>query len=119
MKTVSLALSLLVCSIHAYILAIEMFFWNKPLGMKTFNLTPEFANATLALAANQGLYNGFLAAGILWALVFKHWQSLAFVLCCVAVAGMYGAYTSTAKALFVQTVPAVLALLALYASRRS
>ncbi|PKO66123.1 MAG: DUF1304 domain-containing protein [Betaproteobacteria bacterium HGW-Betaproteobacteria-16] len=119
MKKISLALSLMVCAIHAYILAIEMFFWNKPLGMKTFNLAPEFANATVVMAANQGLYNGFLAAGILWAVMFKHRQSLAFVLACVAVAGMYGAYTSTAKALFVQTVPAVLALVALYLSSRS
>lgn len=116
MKTVSLVLSLLVCAIHVYILAVEMFFWNKPLGMKTFNLTPEFASATKAMAANQGLYNGFLAAGIVWALVFQHGPSLAFVLACVAVAGLYGAYTSTAKALFVQTAPAVLALLALYLS---
>ncbi|WP_295534537.1 DUF1304 domain-containing protein [uncultured Pseudacidovorax sp.] len=108
-------LTALVALIHVYILVLEMFFWDTPRGHKAFGLTPEFARATRVLAANQGLYNGFLAAGLFWGL----WLGAAglavklFFLACVAVAGLYGAATSSRKILFVQTVPAVLAMAAL------
>lgn len=105
----------LVALIHVYILVLEMFFWDTPRGHKAFGLTPEFARATRVLAANQGLYNGFLAAGLIWGL----WIGAAgitvklFFLGCVAVAGLYGAVTSSRKILFVQTVPAALTMAAL------
>ena len=108
-------LTALVALIHVYILVLEMFFWDTPRGHKAFGLTPELARATRVLAANQGLYNGFLAAGLFWGL----WLGAAgiavklFFLACVAVAGLYGAATSSRKILFVQTVPAVLAMAAL------
>ena len=108
-------LTALVALIHVYILVLEMFFWDTPRGHKAFGLTPDFARATRVLAANQGLYNGFLAAGLFWGL----WLGAAgiavklFFLACVAVAGLYGAATSSRKILFVQTVPALLAMAAL------
>ena len=115
MHTAALTLSLIVCAIHVYILVIEMFFWDKPAGMKAFNLAPDFAKATKVMAANQGLYNGFLAAGIAWALWNNERAALLFVLGCVAVAGLYGAATASRKILFVQTVPAALAMAAVIA----
>lgn len=113
MHIIATVLSLLVCAIHVYILVIEMFFWDKPQGIKAFGLKPDFARATKVLAANQGLYNGFLAAGIAWALAAGHRDALLFVLGCVAVAGLYGAVSSSRKILFVQTVPAMAAMTAI------
>jgi putative membrane protein len=107
----------LVAIIHLYIVYLEMFLWDKPQGMKAFGSTPEFAKASKVLAANQGLYNGFLAAGLIWGL----WQGAAgfdvkvFFLLCVIIAGLYGAATASRKILFVQALPAGLALLALLA----
>ncbi|MBN8487640.1 MAG: DUF1304 domain-containing protein [Burkholderiales bacterium] len=109
----------LVAAIHVYILVLEMFWWDTPKGRKAFGLTPEFSAATKVLAANQGLYNAFLAAGLVWGL----WLGPAgdavkvFFLLCVAVAGLYGAATASRRILFVQTVPAVLALGLLFAVR--
>lgn len=105
-------LTALVALIHVYILVLEMFFWDTPRGHRAFGLTPEFARATRVLAANQGLYNGFLAAGLLWGLVTGSAPVQLFFLGCVAVAGVYGALTSNRRILFIQTVPAVLGLLA-------
>jgi len=106
----------LVALIHIYILLLEMVWWTTPRGQKAFGLTPEFASQTKVLAANQGLYNGFLAAGLIWGLVHPDpvmaWQIKMFFLACVAVAGIYGAVTSSRKILFIQTVPAVLAIVA-------
>jgi putative membrane protein len=102
----------LVGLLHVYILVLEMFLWTTPKGQKAFNLTPEFAQATKVLAANQGLYNGFLAAGLFWGL----WLGPAgggvkvFFLLCVAVAGLYGAATASRRILYIQTVPASLGL---------
>jgi putative membrane protein len=104
----------LVALIHIYIVYLEMFLWDKPQGMKAFGSTPEFAKATKVLAANQGLYNGFLAAGLIWGL----WQGAAgfdvkvFFLACVIIAGLYGAATASRKILYVQALPAALALTA-------
>lgn len=106
----------LVALLHFYFLVLEMFLWDKPLGLKTFRNTPEKAELTKVLAANQGLYNGFLAAGLLWGLSLgaagTHVQ--AFFLVCVVVAGLYGAYSVSRRIFFVQALPALLALAALY-----
>ncbi|GGP25018.1 DUF1304 domain-containing protein [Silvimonas amylolytica] len=102
----------LVAVLHLYFLVLEMFFWTKPLGRKVFRLTPEFAEASRTLAANQGLYNGFLAAGLLWGLTLgaAGLGVKVFFLLCVIVAGVYGAITVGKKILYVQAVPAILAL---------
>lgn len=100
----------LVAVEHAYILVLEMFFWNKPLGLKTFNLTQEFADASAGLAANQGLYNGFLAAGLFWGLFTGNRLFKIFFLACVIVAGVFGAATAVPKIFFTQALPAIIAL---------
>jgi putative membrane protein len=106
----------LIAALHVYIMVLEMFLWTKPQGLNAFNLTPDFAKATKALAANQGLYNGFLAAGLIWALwagVPGEGRGIAlFFLSCVFVAGVFGALTAARKILFIQALPAGLALLA-------
>ena len=107
----------LVALLHLYFLALEMFFWTQPLGRRVFNLTPEFAQQSKALAANQGLYNGFLAAGLVWGLIeggnFGFHIEL-FFLACVIVAGIYGAATVNKRIFFFQALPALLALVALH-----
>ena len=106
----------LVALIHVYILVLEMFLWDTPRGRKAFGTTEEFASASKVLAANQGLYNGFLAAGLIWGV----WLGEAgdpikiFFLICVAVAGLYGTWTVGRRIIFVQTVPAVIALIAVW-----
>lgn len=116
MSVVAFVLIALVALIHLYIVVLEMVLWTGPTGRKAFGLTPEFAQSTKALAANQGLYNGFLATGLIWALVHPvpefAWQIAMFFLACVAVAGIFGAATASRKILFIQTLPAVLAMLA-------
>ena len=105
----------LVALLHVYILVLEMFLWDQPAGRKAFNLTPEFAQATKVLAANQGLYNGFLAAGLFWGLSLgaAGLSVKVFFLACVLVAGVYGAATASRKILFIQGVPAALGLVLL------
>jgi putative membrane protein len=102
----------IVALLHIYFLVLEMFLWTKPTGLRTFKLTPEFAQASKTLAANQGLYNGFLAAGLLWG-VFAPvggYSFKLFFLGCVIVAGLYGAGTVGRKILFVQAIPGFVAL---------
>lgn len=117
MNLIANVLVALVAALHAYFLILEMFLWDKPLGMKTFRNTPEKAKITKVLAANQGLYNGFLAAGLVWGLVHGNpafaLQIKVFFLLCVIVAGAYGAATVSTRILMVQAVPAAVALLAL------
>ena len=112
----ALILTALVALIHLYIVWLEMAAWTTPRGRRVFGTTAEFAEASKVLAANQGLYNGFLAAGLIWSLVHPvpefAWQVAMFFLACVAVAGIYGAATASRKILFIQTVPAVIAMLA-------
>ena len=105
----------LVALIHAGILVLEMFLWNTKTGHKAFNLRPDFARDTRVLAANQGLYNGFLAAGLLWSLWLGEngIQVAIFFLTCVLIAGLFGAATASRKILYVQAIPALAALLAL------
>jgi len=100
----------LVALLHAYFLVLEMFLWERPAGRKAFGTTAEFAAATKTLAANQGLYNGFLAAGLLWGLVAGATPVRVFFLACVIVAGVYGAFSVSRKILFVQALPAAIAL---------
>jgi putative membrane protein len=103
----------IVALIHVYILVLEMFLWEKPAGLRTFGLTKEFAAATRVLAANQGLYNGFLAAGLIWGLLAGYVDVQRFFLGCVVVAGVYGAMTANKRILFVQAVPAGVGLVLL------
>lgn len=111
----------LVALLHAYFLVLEMFLWQTPFGMQTFGTTPEVAASSAVLAANQGLYNGFLAAGLLWALasygVIRGRPILTFFLLCVLVAGLYGGATANPRILVVQAVPALVALALVWASR--
>jgi putative membrane protein len=107
----------LVAALHLYFLALEMFFWTRPLGLKTFRNTPEKAADSAVLAANQGLYNGFLAAGLVWGLLQTvpafAFQIKIFFLLCVIVAGVYGAVTVSRRILMVQAAPAAVALVLL------
>ena len=106
----------IVALIHVYIVVLEMVLWDKPKGRKVFGTTQEFATASKVLAANQGLYNGFLVAGLFWALWLGDTGDAVqvFLLLCVAVAGLFGAATVSLRIFFVQTGPAVLALLAVW-----
>ncbi|MBL4790871.1 MAG: DUF1304 domain-containing protein [Kordiimonadaceae bacterium] len=95
---------------HFGFMALEMFFWNHPTGQKIFNITPEFAAASEALAANQGLYNGFLAAGLVWGMLSKKTDVVKFFLMCVIVAGFFGGYTVSLSIIKSQALPALIAL---------
>lgn len=110
MSWIALLLTLLVAALHVYFLALEMFLWTRPLGLKTFRNTPEKAQTTQVLAANQGLYNGFLAAGIVAGLVMAQPVLVTFSLACVVVAGCYGAYSVSRRIFMIQALPAILAL---------
>lgn len=106
----------IVGAIHVYILVLEMFLWTKPAGMRAFGLTPERAESSRVLAANQGLYNGFLAAGLFWSLTLGDaGRSVAmFFLLCVTAAGLYGAATASRKILYVQALPAMIGIVLLF-----
>jgi putative membrane protein len=114
MDLIAAVLVVLVAALHAYFLVLEMFLWTKPLGLKTFRNTPEKAETTRVLAANQGLYNGFLAAGLLWGLSTAQWNVVVFFLLCVIVAALYGAWSVNRRIFFVQGVPAIAALAAVW-----
>jgi putative membrane protein len=100
----------LVALLHLWFLVLEMFLWTRPLGRRTFGLTPEFAEASKTLAANQGLYNGFLAAGLIWGAILGDVALEQFFLGCVIIAGVFGAATVSRKILWVQAVPGLIAL---------
>jgi putative membrane protein len=112
MKVVANIAVAVVALLHLYFLVLEMFLWDKPRGLRTFGLTPEFASASKSLAANQGLYNGFLAAGLVWGLALgDNGNSIKiFFLVCVTVAGVFGAVTANPKILWVQAGPGAIAL---------
>ena len=103
---------LIIAALHVYFLVLEMFLWTKPMGLRTFRMTPEHAKATAPLAANQGLYNGFLAAGLLWGVLLgpAGFNVRVFFLLCVIVAGVFGAATAKRSILFIQALPALVAL---------
>jgi putative membrane protein len=117
METLAFILTALVAIAHAGFLVLEMFLWNTPYGRKTFGLTKEFAAQSASLAANQGLYNGFLAAGLIWGLAAGRFDVKVFFLICVIIAGLYGAATAKRTILYVQALPAGLALIALWMAR--
>jgi putative membrane protein len=118
MTFIANALVAVVAALHVYFLILEMFLWTKPLGLKTFRNSIEKATESAVLAANQGLYNGFLAAGLVWSLLHPNpafaFQIKVFFLLCVIVAGVYGAATVSRRILYVQAAPAALALLLLW-----
>ena len=102
----------LIAVLHVYFLVLEMFLWDKPAGLRAFGQTREKAAASKVLAANQGLYNGFLAAGLVWGLLLGEAGTSVkiFFLTCVLIAGLYGAATASRKILFIQAIPAALGL---------
>jgi putative membrane protein len=108
----------LVALLHLYFLVLEMFLWDTPMGIRTFRLTPEFAKASKGLAANQGLYNGFLVAGLVWGLCLGAAGTpvKVFFLGCVIVAGVFGALTVNRRILWVQALPGAVALVLVMAS---
>ncbi len=118
MRILATALILLVAAEHFGFLAIEMFFWDQPFGLEAFHNTAEAAKSSTVLAGNQGLYNGFLAAGLLWSLWQGRRDTKLFFLACVIAAGVYGAATAFVSILLIQAAPALLALLAVVASQR-
>jgi putative membrane protein len=121
MALIAIVATLLVALIHVYILVLEMFLWTKPRGRRIFRTTEEFAEASRVLAANQGLYNGFLAAGLFWGLSLGEsgYSITLFFLGCVAVAGLYGALTVGRTTLLIQTLPAVTAIVLTFLSHSS
>lgn len=110
----------LIALLHVYILVLEMFLWDKPAGLRAFRQTAESAAATKVLAANQGLYNGFLAAGLFWGLSLGEagFSVKVFFLCCVLIAGLYGAATASRKILFIQALPAAVGLMLVFLASR-
>ena len=116
MKTVANVLIAVVALLHVYFMMLEMAFWTRPPGRKAFGLSAEFAEASKRLAANQGLYNGFLAAGLIWGLSLGDagFAIKTFFLVCVLIAGIFGAATVSRKILWVQALPAAVALVLLF-----
>ncbi len=112
MRMIALLLTGFVALSHVGIMILEMFFWNHPLGQRIFGMTPEVSASSAVLAANQGLYNGFLAAGLVWGLASGRRDVKIFFLACVVVAGAFGGLTAKTSILFTQGLPALLALLA-------
>jgi putative membrane protein len=115
MNIIQIILIGLVAAIHAYIVYLEMFLWTTRTGIKAFGLkSKEFAEETKVLAANQGLYNGFLAAGLIWSIIIKNTDTALFFLICVFVAGIYGAYSTKKKnILYIQSIPALISVIVL------
>jgi putative membrane protein len=112
MSTLASTVVLLVALLQFYFMVLEMFLWTKPPGRRAFGLTPEFAQASKVLAANQGLYNGFLAAGLVWGVVLggPGFSIRVFFTSCVVVAGVFGAATASRKILFAQALPGAIAV---------
>lgn len=120
MKALANVLTGFVALSHVGILVLEMFFWDHPVGRKIFGMTPEVSASSAILAANQGLYNGFLAAGLLWGLWAGRRDLKIFFLGCVVVAGVFGGMTAKTSILFTQALPAAIALgVVVLASRRA
>ncbi len=122
MALISNVLVGIVAALHAYFLVLEMFFWTKPLGLRTFSMTLEKAQDSAVLAANQGLYNGFLALGLLYGIFAANasagFQFKVFFLLCVIAAGLYGGYSVSPRIIYVQAVPAAIALLFVWLANR-
>ncbi|AOW20829.1 DUF1304 domain-containing protein [Urechidicola croceus] len=115
MTTLQITFITLVAFLHIYFMILEMFLWTKPKGLKAFGLKKDFAEQSKVLAANQGLYNGFLSAGLIWSLIESRHDIAIFFLSCVMIAGIYGAYsTKKMKLFFIQSIPAIIGLLAIF-----
>lgn len=110
MKLLANTLTSIVALFHIAILVLEMFFWNHPIGMKVFNMTAEVAESSAVLAMNQGLYNGFLAAGLFWGLIAARKDVKIFFLSCIVVAGIFGGITAKPSIIFTQAMPALISL---------
>lgn len=111
MSTLTIIAISIVIVLHILFLILEMFLWNTPYGHKTFALSEDYAKQSATLAANQGLYNGFLAAGLLWGLMSTGgYDALIFFLCCIIIAGIYGGITAKRSILWLQALPAAIAL---------
>lgn len=117
MNLVANVLIVVVAILHIGFLVLEMFYWDHPVGRKRFGMTPEYSKASATLAANQGLYNGFLAAGLIWGLVTGETSIKIFFLVCVLIAGIYGGFTARRTILYIQALPALLALIVVYLAR--
>lgn len=114
MKIIAAILLSFVALEHLGFLILEMFYWDHPIGRKVFAMTPEVSALSAPLAMNQGLYNGFLAAGLVWSFITKQFNVTVFFLLCVIVAGVFGAATAKLSILFVQALPAALALVCVW-----
>ncbi len=113
MSTIANIVIAIIALMHVWFLILEMFLWDKPIGRRAFGLTAEFAAQSKVLAANQGLYNGFLAAGLIWGLLLGNVEGThvkIFFLACVLIAGLYGGFTATRKVLWIQALPAAIGL---------
>ena len=119
MNLLANTLIFLVAISHIGILILEMFFWNHPIGQKIFSMTPDVAASSSVLAMNQGLYNGFLAAGLFWGLLKKRLDIKVFFLCCIVIAGIFGGITAKKSILCTQGLPALLAFILVLASSRN
>ena len=112
----------IVAALHAYFLVLEMFFWTQPLGLRIFNNTLQKAQDSAVLAANQGLYNGFLAVGLLYGIFASNaavgFQFRVFFLLCVIAAGLYGGYSVSSRIIYVQALPALIALIFVWLANR-
>ncbi len=106
-----------IAILHIGFLTLEMFLWTKPFGLKTFNMTKEVAESSATLAANQGLYNGFLAAGLFWGLLAGDASIKIFFLACVLIAGIYGGLTAKRSILYMQALPALIGLILVFLSK--
>ena len=119
MSTLELIVLSIVALLHIYFFILEMFLWDKPIGLKTFGHLPEQAAITKVLAANQGLYNGFLAAGVIWGMLLgaQGDNVKLFFLSCILIAGIFGGFTASRKIFFVQALPAAMGLLLVLISK--
>lgn len=118
MKHLANGLTALVAVFHVGILILEMFFWNHPIGQKVFNMSAEVAESSAVLAMNQGLYNGFLAAGLFWGLLANRFDIKVFFLGCVVVAGIFGGITAKPSIVLTQAMPAFIALILVFVSSK-
>lgn len=116
MATLANIVIAVVAILHIGFLVLEMFLWDHPIGRRTFKMTKEVSESSATLAANQGLYNGFLAAGLIWGLISGEYSVKLFFLACVLIAGIYGGFTAKRSILFIQALPALLGLVLLYIS---
>lgn len=119
MQLLSNTLIAFIVLAHCGFLVLEMFFWDHPIGQKIFSMTPEVAASSAVLAANQGLYNGFLAAGLLWGLLSSRSDIKVFFLSCILIAGLFGAATAKMTILFTQALPALIALTTIWLLKRN